>query len=431
MVDGDAGGIVGRVAGVAVEGDDAGDRRLHEVGGHRLIGVHGHGGGCTVGIGHTGAGPGGELISRVGSGGDGDHGSLSVGVGAHGRRGGTHTGRAHGHGEVVGGLCATGGDGVGMVHSPGGTRIAGRDVLDSRKCRRDLYLQVAGAGKYLERAVLSEGSLRVDAAEPSHGHAGRGYFLIDHAIAQLVDILVVVAMEIGTDSVLNKQLMNRRTVGMLGIDPPPGTFRREAPRTVRVIASPLEVLGRLRSTTHVAGINSGDGPSYPAAHIVREDELVLGVAVFKGVFQPVVLLFAQSPTPLVSCHGVVATFACGGAVRQIHCVLELIQDHEERISPFPGVVVLTHLVAIDGFVDPRQGIRVTGVESPRPFIDRCGEESLAGLDVGNTLAEGVVQVPALFLFVVARRQEYRDRTADLAEYAWRSIQHILIVDQTL
>ncbi len=147
---------------------------------------------------------------------------------------------------------------------------------------------------------------------------------------------------------------------------------------------------------------------------MREDELVLGVAVLEGLLEPVVLLLSQRPAPLVTRHRVVVLLPGGRCVRKVHRVLERVDDHEERVAPRPGVVVLAKLVAVGPRVECRQRIGVAAVE---PVVGReSGSRACARWMLATRGAvRRVVEVPALFVLVVAGGQEERDRGADLVE----------------
>ena len=75
-------------------------------------------------------------------------------------------------------------------------------------------------------------------------------------------------------------------------------------------------------------------------------KLEFGIAVFKGLFEPVILIFAQSPIPLVA--DVCFTFSeWVFSIWFFHRVLERIQDNKQRIAPCPGIVVFTFLVTAE------------------------------------------------------------------------------------
>ena len=77
----------------------------------------------------------------------------------------------------------------------------------------------------------------IDAAEAGAAHAGRGHFLVDHAVARLVDILVIVAVEVGADAVFHHQLADGLRVRAIGRSP----AVRKSLGAIGVLAAPLKI----------------------------------------------------------------------------------------------------------------------------------------------------------------------------------------------
>ena len=131
-----------------------------------------------------------------------------------------------------------------------------------------------------------------------------------------------------------------------------------------------------------------------------KDKLVFGITVLKGRLEPLVLLCAQGPAPLVTGLGIISSFArCARGIRQVHRVLELVNDNEQRIAPCPGIVVLSVLVAIGCCVNGCQGIGIPGIES---VLNWGWEVRFASLNTSNGNTErSIIQIPALFVFMIS------------------------------
>ena len=127
---------------------------------------------------------------------------------------------------------------------------------------------------------------------------------------------------------------------------------------VGVLSSPLEIRGCLGAAADITRTNPDNSPCNPTRHVMGKNELVSGITVLKGLLEPVVLLCAQGPAPLVTGDGVIRSFAGSRSIGQVHRVLERVNDHEQRIAPFPGIVVLAVLVPVGCLIDPCKRIRV-------------------------------------------------------------------------
>ena len=91
-------------------------------------------------------------------------------------------------------------------------------------------------------------------------------------------------------------------------------------------------------------------------------ELEFGIAALKSRLEPVELLRPQGPAPLVAGLHIICPFARHGGIGQVHGVLEGVNDYEQYVTPRPGIVVLTVLVAAGPGVKCGQDIGVPGIE---------------------------------------------------------------------
>ena len=137
----------------------------------------------------------------------------------------------------------------------------------------------------------------------------------------------------------------------------------------------------------------------------------------EGLLQPRVLRVPQSPIPVVTAPRPLTV------VRLRHRIPVRIEDHEQRIAPFPGVIVLTQ--TDEGFENGVAGVGVVrhrvGIELP------AGQRSPDGQVVGRA-----VESPALFALVIAQNAEERRRMTQQAEVRPLipvPFQRVLIVDR--
>lgn len=173
--------------------------------------------------------------------------------------------------------------------------------------------------------------------------AGLRAFEIDDAVACLVAVEVVVAVEDDVDLVLHEQIMDGHV--------PAGALGGKAGAAVDVVATPLVFVAHFDAATRGelrGGHVVDDGLGAAADDVVHEDELVSSAAVLQRVTQPVILRFAEAPVPRVV-----------GGVWIGHRVPEGIEHDEERLAPLEGVVVLQQAECPAGVV-LRRGI--AGVE---------------------------------------------------------------------
>ncbi len=234
------------------------------------------------------------------------------------------------------------------------------------------------------------------------GDARRRERLIDDAVDELVGELVVVAVEERGDSVLHHQLVH-------GDAAPTRSLDVESPGAVGVATAPLEVVGSGCTAPDISG-RSGVGRhvGLTAGDMVAEHEDELGVSLFEGGPQPVELLESECPVPLITLEWVVAALPGDGSVGLGHRVLEGIEDDERGRSPLERVVVLAESVTADG------GKRV-GVPRVEGTGYRGGEVPLAGLDVPDPERDGVIEVPAFLVLVIADAEEHRCRMGECTE----------------
>ena len=166
---------------------------------------------------------------------------------------------------------------------------------------------------------------------------------------------------------------------------------------------------------------------------MREDEFVLGVAVFKRFLQPQILLYTESPIPSVAGDFAILSFSTvtrALIVRPGHRVVVRIKDDEQGITPRPGKVFLPGQVVLIGGIAclysnvVRQGILVAGIESGVRRIEhirnRIREVFFPGPQAHNRQRfiggrEFIVPVPAFFILMISDRQEKRYGSTEIIQ----------------
>ncbi len=141
--------------------------------------------------------------------------------------------------------------------------------------------------------------------------AGLRHFLISDSIQLFLGEQMIVAVKDGGDLMLDEQLMNRQF--------PARTMLFEAIRAISIASAPF-IKPRCCNTAACAAINAAD-------QMMQEDEFEFGFAACERFTQPLILLVAERPRP------VIVILAIFGKPKGI-------KHDEERIAPFPRVIIL-------------------------------------------------------------------------------------------
>lgn len=176
---------------------------------------------------------------------------------------------------------------------------------------RDGDAQVPGAAQDIAVGVAVVGG---NAGVVVIGHTRLREFLVHNPIQILLHKNMVVPMKNRADVVFDEQLVN----GLA----PARSLRRESVCPIGVVPAPLVETRLLDAAACIAT---------SANQVVGEDKCVLGVAGFQGGCEPVVLLPAECPTPVVVA---VFWFGLGGRVP------ERVEYDEQRVTPCPGIVAI-------------------------------------------------------------------------------------------
>ena len=139
-----------------------------------------------------------------------------------------------------------------------------------------------------------------------------GDLVIEHAVAFLLNVKMVVAVEHGMVAVFDEELVDRRG--------PAGAVLAEAVGGVEILAAPFEECGRLGSAAAFR--------RRTANQVVDENKLVGSPTRPERACQPPILLLAKRPLPVVA--------SAMDSLREP----ERVKRDEQGVAPLPRVVIL-------------------------------------------------------------------------------------------
>ena len=181
----------------------------------------------------------------------------------------------------------------------------------------------------------------------------------------------------------------------------PGRFLAELPIAPLVPAAPFIQVGLLNAATA------------RAEHMMGEDEFVFGFALFERPLEPMVLRVAERDSPpvaiLVSVMALLAVIApLKPVVHQGGRVPVVVQDHEERVAPRPGIIVLQRP---NGF----QRLGVAGVKAIGSGHGKIAVAGILGPDRDIMANVGLVEIEQRRLFVISVDQKERCGLGDQSQ----------------